>query len=186
MPRFLMPFALVAASVALLAGCGMAPAGTAADGSALAAAAKPKVEPEVENALSRFTEAEGREVSARHVTETNNPGGSASELYTRLAPQERSLLLQLYRLHPKPLAESEWPKGLRERAVAHFEALYRFHYGAAAPKGLIAKALQTRCYRDGENNVLAYESYWIAEKAQLFGKYNLKGKILKIDIEAWN
>jgi hypothetical protein len=45
--------------------------------------------------------------------------------------------------------------------------------------------IRTRVYRDGEENVLAYESWLVGDNYQLFGKYDLKGRILKVDIETW-
>lgn len=170
-------------------GCGQlapTPATTPAGGfAARGVAPSPEVPAEVSTALERFTKQERRQVKARHVP--LNEGRGAAELYVRLSPEDRALLVQLYRLHPRPLDAAEFPAGLVDRAYDHMATLYRFKFPDAKPLDpqRLREVVKTRCYRDGEGNVLAYESFLSGEDHMLFGKYDLKGRILKIDIETW-
>lgn len=173
---------------ALLAGCGQAGPVTrpapAPDFKAMAAPAAP-VPSEVTEALARYTKYEKRMVKARHVKLSDDKG--AAELYVRLSAEDRALLVQLYRLHPRPLDPSEFPAGLVDRAYEHLLTLHRFKFPDAKPldPARLRAEMRTRCYRDGEGNVMAFESFLTGDNYMAFGKYDLKGRILKIDIETW-
>lgn len=173
---------------ALLVGCGQNGPVTrpapAPDFQAASAPASP-VPPEVTEALTRFTKQERRLVKARHVQLSADRG--AAELYVRLSAADRALLVQLYRLHPRPLEPVEFPEGLVERAYEHLITLHRFKYPEAAPldPARLRAEMRTRCYRDGDGNVMAFESFLTGDTYMAFGKYDLKGRILKVDIETW-
>ena len=175
-------------ATALLAGCGQAgPAvrpAPAPDQVAARSVAAP-VPPEVTEALTRFAKQERRKVNARHVQLSGDKG--AAELYVRLMAADRTLLVQLYRLHPRPLDPAEFPEGLVERAYEHLSTLYRFKFPEAAPldPARLRSEMRTRCYRDGDGNVMAFESFLTGDNYMAFGKYDLKGRILKIDLETW-
>lgn len=166
-----------------LAGCGrLAPAVPAAE-AGLAASAKRDAA--LAKLLKRFGAEEGRRVSARHVP--MNQGRGAAELTVRLSAEEQALLVQLYRLHPRPIPAGDFPAGLLERASEHLAALHRFKLPSAErldPARLRA-ALKTRRYTDGEGGTLAFESFYTGETFMMFGKYDTAGRILKIDIETW-
>lgn len=169
-------------------GCGqIAPIPTHSGGefAARSATPSPAVPAEVSEALARFTKQERRQVKARHVP--LNEGRGAAELFVRLSAEDRALLVQLYRLHPRPLDPAEFPAGLVDRAYDHLAALYRFKFPHAQPLDpkRLREVVKTRCYRDGDGNVLAFESFLSGDDHMLFGKYDLEGRILKIDIETW-
>lgn len=176
------------ALTALLAGCGQSGPATrpapAPDFVAAHAATAP-VPPEVNEALTRFAKQEKRLVKARHIKLSDDKG--AAELYVRLSAADRALLVQLYRLHPRPLDPAEFPEGLVDRAYEHLSTLYRFKFPEAAPldPARLRSEMRTRCYRDGEGNVMAFESFLTGDHFMAFGKYDLEGRILKIDIETW-
>ncbi len=177
---------LVLVSAALLAGCaapGVPTHAVPSRGAALdmAAAADPALKAD----LARFTKEEGRRVTAKHIA--MNEGRGAGELRVRLSPEEQTLLVQLYRLHPRAVPAEQFPKGLIDRTMAHLVTLHRFKLPAAprlAP-GTLATEMRTRVYRDGDGKTLAYESFVASETFQLFGKYDLQGRILKIDVETF-
>ena len=180
--------ALVLASVVVMAGCGQLPTadwGAPAGGVPLAARALDPGKQDFSRTLARFSQHEGRRVTARHVP--MNEGRGAAELVVPLSPEDQTLLVQLYRLHARPLPGAEWPAGLVERASEHLTALHGFKKpdAPAWTPERVRQAMRTRCYRDGDGEVLAYESYLVGEDYMMFGKYDLKGRILKIDIETW-
>jgi hypothetical protein len=176
---------------ALLVGCGQtapatrpAPAPDFSSVVAARASAAP-VPSEVSEALTRVAKYEKRLVKARHVA--LNDGKGAAELYVRLSAADRSLLLQCYRLHPRPLDPAEFPAGLVDRAYEHLTTLHRFKFPDATPldPARLRAEMRTRCYRDGDGNIMAFESYLTGDNYMAFGKYDLKGRILKVDIETW-
>jgi hypothetical protein len=116
-----------------------------------------------------------------------NDGRGAAELRVRLNAADRALLVQLYRLHPHAVEPATFPAGLVERTTRHLATLHHFKL-ATQPElspARIQTEMRTRTYTDGEGTVLAYESWLVGDNYQLFGKYDLKGRILKIDLETW-
>lgn len=177
----------------LVSGCGHAavPSASGSAMGAIAAAAAKKgtgagtASPEVRNALSGFSKQEGRKVDARQIE--MNEGRGAAELYVSLNTEDRLLLRQLYRLNPRPLEAAKFPEGLLERSKAHLATLYRFKFPQGAPlePTRLASEVRTRQYVDSFGDPLAYETWLVGDNFQLFGKYDLKGRLLKIDIETW-
>jgi hypothetical protein len=169
-------------SAAFLAGCGQAaPAGTARVPVAVEAAATTALKGD----LTRFTREDGRKITAKRVPMSDGRG--ACELRAPLSPEEQTLLVQLYRLHPRAVGAETFPAGLVERTKRHLTTLHAFAFPKAArlAPATLAAEMRTRVYRDGDGTVLAYESFLVGENFQLFGKYDLQGRILKVDIETW-
>ena len=161
---------------ATLAGCGQLgtpSAGVPTAGDLAAQAAKPGAKKE------------GRKVTAKHVP--MNEGRGAAELRVPLSAEEQALLVQLYRLHARPLPPAEFPAGLIERSSEHLAVLHAFKLPGepAWEPSRVRQELKSRCYRDGEGNILAYETWLVGDTYQMFGKYDTQGRILKIDIETW-
>ena len=177
---------LVLVSAAMLAGCGHpGPAGSATASRAAALAASARIDAALKADLARFSKEEGRKVSAKDVK--MNQGLGAGELRVPLSPEEQTLLVQLYRLHPRAVPADQFPAGLIARTRAHLASLHRFKL-PAAPRldpGALATEMRTRVYRDGDGQTLAYESFVATDTFQLFGKYDLQGRILKVDIETF-
>lgn len=176
---------LVVVSAATLAGCakGLPTGAVAPRGAAVQAAAK--ADPLLKADLARFTKEEGRKVTAKAIS--MNQGLGAAELRVPLSPEEQTLLVQLYRLHPRAVPATDFPAGLVERTTAHLASLHRFGL-PQAPRlepGALATEMRTRVYRDGDGKTLAYESFVATDTFQLFGKYDLQGRILKVDIETF-
>lgn len=176
---------LVLVSAAFLAGCSHgAPAGAPVARAAMMAA-QARVDAALKAELARFSKEEGRKVTAKDVK--MNQGLGAGELRVPLSPEEQTLLVQLYRLHPRAVPADQFPAGLIERTKAHLASLHRFKL-PSAPRlepGALATEMRTRVYRDGDGKTLAYESFVATDTFQLFGKYDLQGRILKIDIETF-
>lgn len=176
---------LVLVSAAALAGCAKSlPIGAAAPfGAAMEAAAK--ADPVLKADLARFTKQEGRKVTAKAIPMSGGLG--AAELRVPLSPEEQALLVQLYRLHPRAVPAEQFPAGLIARTRDHLLALHRFGL-PRAPRldpGALGAEMRTRVYRDGDGKTLAYESFLASDTFQLFGKYDLQGRILKVDIETF-
>lgn len=176
---------LVLVTASLLAGCAQgAPTGATASRAAVLGAAA-ATDPALRGDLTRFTKEEGRRVTAKHIP--MNEGRGAAELRVPLSPEEQTLLVQLYRLHPRAVTADQFPQGLVERTMAHLQTLHRFKL-PAAPRlqpGALATEMRTRVYRDGDGKTLAYESFVASDTFQLFGKYDLQGRILKVDVETF-
>lgn len=174
---------LIALAAAVMGGCAHPlPVAAPALGSTLAAMA---ADPQLKANLARFTKQEGRKVLARHVPMNEDRG--AAELKVMLSPDDQTLLVQLYRLHPRAVPASEFPAGLIDRTRAHLALLHRFKLPKAtrlSPDRLTAE-MKTRVYRDGDGKTLAFESFLTGEDFSLYGKYDLKGRILKVDVETW-
>lgn len=176
---------LVLVSAALLAGCAHGAPTGAADGRSSALSASAAVDRVVKADLARFSKEEGRRVTAKHIP--MNEGRGAAELRVPLTPEDQTLLVQLYRLHPRAVPQDQFPQGLIARTMAHLVSLHRFKL-PAQPRldpGALATEMRTRVYRDGDGKTLAYESFVATETYQLFGKYDLQGRILKVDIETF-
>jgi hypothetical protein len=169
----------------VLSGCAHAGAPTAATTSAAAVDALATKDPAVLAALATFTQEEGRKVTAANVKMSDGRG--AAELRVRLNETDKALLVQLYRLHPHAIDPAQFPTGLVERTTRHLATLHNFKLPGtpALDPSRLATEMKTRTYNDGEGNILAYESWLVGDNYQLFGKYDLKGRILKIDIETW-
>jgi hypothetical protein len=171
----------------LLAGCAHAGAPTATtqvSTSEEAMAAK-QTDPALVAALAEFAKEEGRKVTAANVPLSDGRG--AAELRVRLNETDKALLVQLYRLHPHAIDAAQFPAGLVERTVKHLATLHHFKLPTAPvldPSRLTTE-IKTRTYNDQEGNILAYESWLVGDNYQLFGKYDLKGRILKVDMETW-
>jgi hypothetical protein len=172
-----------ALAAAVLAGCAH-PGLVAAPqlGKALSAQA---AKPPLTAALAAFTKEEGRKVQAKNVP--MNEGRGAAELCVPLSPEEQTLLIQLYRLHPRAVPASEFPAGLLARTQAHLVTLHGFKLPKATrlSKERLATEMRTRVYRDGDGQTLSYESFVSGEDFSLYGKYDLQGRILKVDVETW-
>lgn len=182
------PLLAILVSGLLLAGCGQVGVGSADAPRAAelaALAAKPTVKKAHAAALARFTQQEGRKVTSKLVP--MNEGRGAAELRVPLSPAEKSMLVQLYRLHAQRLDASEFPEGLLARSSEHLSVLHRFKFpdGPAWEPQRVREALKPRCYRDGDGNIIAYETWLVEDTYQIFGKYDTQGRILKIDIETW-
>ncbi|MNT14641.1 hypothetical protein D3C72_1496560 [compost metagenome] len=176
------------ASGLLLAGCGQAgtaPVGAGAAATLAASAAKPKLPAEVADALARFSKQEGRKVTAK--TTPMNLGRGQAEFLVRLSAADQSMLVQLYRLHAQRLDASEFPAGLVDRSVDHLAAIHRYTFAdqPAWEPSRLKTEMRTRCYRDGDGSLLAYESWLVGDNYQAFAKYDLKGRILKVDMVTW-
>lgn len=178
-PRF-----LCLALVAALAGCAH-PAPAAAPQAAGLMAAQAAMDPALKAALATFTKEEGRKVQAKNVP--MNEGRGAAELRVPLSPEEQTLLVQLYRLHAKAVPASDFPAGLIARTQAHLIALHGFKLPKATrlSKAQLATEMKTRVYRDGDGKTLSYESFVPGADFSLYAKYDLQGRILKVDIETW-
>jgi len=174
---------LATLAAALLAGC-VQPGPMAAPRTADALSAQ-AVDPALKAALAAFTKEEGRKVQAKNVP--MNEGRGAAELRVSLSPEEQTLLVQLYRLHPRAVPASEFPAGLLARTQAHLVTLHGFKLPKATrlSQERLATELRTRVYRDGDGQTLSYESFVAGEDFSLYGKYDLKGRILKVDVETW-
>lgn len=182
------PLLALLVSSLLLAGCGQAATVSAhgAHAQGLAAqAAKPSAKKALTEALARFTQHEGRKVTAKNVT--MNEGRGAAELRVPLSPDEKALLVQLYRLHAQRIDASEFPAGLLERSSEHLAVLHHFKLPTAPAwePTRVRETVRTRCYKDGDGNIIAYEAWLPEDTYQIFGKYDLQGRILKVDIETW-
>ena len=176
---------LILVSAAMLAGCarGAAPGAVTRPAGSFEAAAR--MSPGLKADLARFSREEGRQVTTRNVK--MNEGRGAAELRAPLSPAERTLLVQLYRLHPRAVAAGQFPAGLIARTQAHLAALHSFKL-PASPRlepGRLAQELRTRVYRDGDGKTLAYESFLVGDNFQLFGKYDLAGRLLQVDLETF-
>lgn len=172
----------------LASGCGQTPAPTAFQAEALAgraASARPEMPADLAEAIQRFSRFERRKVTARRLPMSD--GRSASELSVRLSAADKALLVQLYRLFPRPVAPEAYPAGLVERSREHLTTLYRLQFPDRAPlePTRVQEDMMTRAYRDGEGTIIAYESWIPGDDFQIAGKYDLEGRILKVDLEAW-
>lgn len=176
------------ATLLLTAGCGQASpplAGHAVATGAAASTVRPTVPSEVAHAIERFSKFEGRKVSVKRLPMSD--GRSASELRVRLNAADKALLVQLYRLFPRPIEPEAYPAGLVERSREHLTTLYRFHFPDREPldAGRVEAEMMTKVYRDGDGEIIAYESWMPGDDFQVAGKYDLKGRILKVDLEVW-
>lgn len=169
----------------VLTGCAHAGAPTATAPTAVSADALATKDPIIVAALEKFTQEEGRKVTAANVK--MNDGRGAAELRVRLNETDKALLVQLYRLHPHAIDPAQFPAGLVERTTRHLATLHNFKLPGtpALDPTRLATEMKTRTYNDQEGNILAYESWLVGDNYQLFGKYDLKGRILKVDMETW-
>lgn len=167
-----------------LSGCGRAAGSTGVAPTTTSAEAMAKLSKEVAEALAKYSQEEGRKVTAHRVP--MNGGRGACELKVPLNAEDAQLLLQLYRLHARNLDPKEYPAGLVERSKLHLETLHRFTFKGASLGKLVETDMRTRCYRDGEGKLLAYETWLPQDTYQLFAKYDLQGRIMKVDIETWS
>lgn len=135
--------------------------------------------------LARFSLFEGKKVTAKHIP--MNDGRGAAELNVPLTPDEKSLMEQLYRLHPRPVPAGQYPEGLLQRTAEHLAVLHHFKLPGSPElvPGTLVTTLKARCYKDGEGKIIAFESFQTGTNFMLFGKYDLQGHILKIDVETW-
>lgn len=167
-----------------LSGCGRVAGPVGVASGATAVEAQAKLSKDLAEALAKFSQEEGRKVTAHRVP--MNGGRGACELKVPLPQEDAQLLLQLYRLHARNLDPKEYPAGLVERSKRHLETLYRFTFKGASLGKLVETDMRTRCYRDGEGKLLAYETWLPQDSYQLFAKYDLQGRIMKVDIETWS
>lgn len=179
--RHLLASVLLAAT---LAGCAHgAPTASAVAASALAVRDASPLD--LQTALTRFTKSEGRKVSAAQVPMNNGHGGAT--LTVPLSLTEQQELVQLYRLNPRPSDVATWPKGLMDRAADEIAVLHHFGLPAdAAFDAAAAKAqIKPRQYMDGQGKVWAYEAFYNGGSYRLAGKYDLKGRMLQVDMDVW-
>lgn len=178
-----MRHALSALMILTLAGCGHAalPAAPSAPG-VLAAMADTL---DLKAALARFTQQEKRKVTATHLVPSDGKGGAT--LSVPLSAKDRSMLVQLYRLNPMPVDAAQFPAGVLDRAADHLAVLHHFELpkDEALDAAAMRAKLRSRGYFDGEQKVLAYEAFMKNGTYQLAAKYDLKGRLLQVDMNTW-
>jgi hypothetical protein len=180
-----MRHALFALMALTLAGCGHAtlPAAPSAPSALAAMAEVPALD--LQAALARFTKQEKRKVTATHLVPTDGKGGAT--LTVPLSAKDKSMLVQLYRLTPRPVDPAAFPAGVLDRAADQLAVLH--HYELPKDEALDATAmrakLRSRGYFDGEDKVMAYEAFMKNGNYQLAAKFDLKGRLLKVDMDTW-
>jgi hypothetical protein len=180
-----MRHALSALLLLTLAGCGHAPLpAVSATGAGVAAMADaPALD--LATALARFTKQEKRKVTATHLLPTDGKGGAT--LTVPLSARDKTMLVQLYRLNPMPVDPAQFPAGVLDRAADQIAVLH--HFELPKDEALDATAmrakLRPRGYFDGEQKIMAYEAFVKNGNYQLAAKYDLKGRMLQVDMNTW-
>ncbi|MDB5101530.1 MAG: hypothetical protein JWM80_5951 [Cyanobacteria bacterium RYN_339] len=168
-----------------LAGCGHAalPAASLEAGRAVALAETPALD--LTAALARFTKQEKRKVTATHLQPTDGKGGAT--LSVPLSAKDKTMLVQLYRLNPLPVEPDQFPAGVLERAADQIAVLH--HFELPGDEALDAAAMRTklrpRGYFDGDQKLMAVEAFMKNGTYQLAAKYDLKGRLLQVDMITW-
>jgi len=168
-----------------LAGCGHAALPAAPTVAARASAMADAPALDLTTALARFTKQERRKVTATHLTPTDGKGGA--NLTVPLSARDQSMLVQLYRLNPMPVDAAQFPAGVLDRAADQMAVLHHFELPkdeALSASDMRAK-LRSRGYFDGSQKIMAYEAFLKGSNYQLAAKYDLKGRLLKVDMDTW-